>query len=111
MLATYVVGFLVVFIIFWSMGDRAPARETFTKFSDPMGWGSYGVAMWVGSLSASDALLGADSAAHLAEELEDASWVLPRSMIATAALGYTTCFLMVVSEFSISLVVVSWCVC
>lgn len=97
MLTVYVFGFFAVLITFWVMGDKAPARETFLEFSDPNGWGSYGVAMWVGSLSASGALLGADSAAHLAEELKEASWVLPRSMITTAAVGYTCCFLMVIS--------------
>jgi choline transport protein len=80
------------------MGDKAPAKDVWFEFSDYSGWGSYGVATLVGSLGASGALLGSDSAAHLAEELKEASWVLPRSMIATAAVNYSLTFLMTVSK-------------
>ena len=54
--------------------------------------------MLVGSLGASSALVGADSAVHLGEELKDASWVLPRSMTACAAFNYLLTFVMVISE-------------
>lgn len=40
------------------MGDRAPARATFTEFTDYSGWGSDGVAMWIGTSGASGAFLG-----------------------------------------------------
>ena len=97
MLTIHIFGFFAVFIVMWVMGDKSPSHDVWTQFSDLEGWGSYGVAALVGSLGASGSLLGSDSAAHLAEELKDAAWVLPRSMIVTAAANYSLTFLIVVS--------------
>ena len=99
MLAIHVLGFCAIFIVAWVMGEKSPTKQVWTEFSDYSGWGSYGVATLVGSVGASGALLGSDSAAHLAEELKEASWVLPRSMVATAAVNYSLTFTMIVSEF------------
>ena len=98
MLVIHIFGFLAVLIVLWVMGDRAPTKEVWTNFEDPMGWGSIGTAMLVGSLGASGSLLGSDSAAHLGEELQDASFVLPRSMVTAAAANYSLTFIMVVSK-------------
>ena len=84
------------------MGDQAPASKTFTEFSDPSGWGSVGLTTLIGSLAPSGALLGADCAAHLAEELKNASWVLPRSMLVTAAANYSFTFIMAISKSRMS---------
>jgi choline transport protein len=43
MLALHVFAFIAVFTVLWVMGDRAPAREVFTEWSDPQGWGSVSV--------------------------------------------------------------------
>ncbi|KAK4580113.1 hypothetical protein LTR86_000316 [Recurvomyces mirabilis] len=102
MLAIHVMGFFAIFIIMWVMGDKSPTKQVWTEFADPSGWGSYGVATLVGSLGASGALLGSDSAAHLAEELKDAAWVLPRSMVATAAVNYSLTFIMVVTFMTVN---------
>lgn len=99
MLAIHIFGFCAVLVVMWVMGDKSPSKEVWTHFSDHSGWGSYGVATLVGSLGASGALLGSDSAAHLAEELKDAAWVLPRSMVATAAVNYTLTLVVVVYVF------------
>ena len=98
MIIIHICSFIAVMAVLWSMGDTAPAYETFTQFSDPSGWGSYGLAMLIGSLGASGSLVGTDCAAHLAEELKDASWVLPRSMVVAAAANYSLCFVMVISK-------------
>jgi choline transport protein len=44
MLVIHVFAFLAVFIIFWVMGDNAPAGPAFVEFSDPQGWGSVSIA-------------------------------------------------------------------
>jgi len=95
MLILHVFIFFAVFIVLWVMGDKAPNDETFFQFDDWSGWGSVGIATMIGSGVAATATLGSDSSAHLAEELKDASWVLPRSMAVTAAVNYLLCFLMV----------------
>jgi hypothetical protein len=58
----------------------------------------YGVAMLVGSLSATGSTIGSDSSIHLSEELQEAAWVLPRSMVTSAAVNYTLAFLMLISK-------------
>ncbi|PPJ60931.1 hypothetical protein CBER1_06199 [Cercospora berteroae] len=101
MFVIYVFAYIAVLTVLWVMGDRAPARATFTEFTDYSGWGSDGVAMWIGTSGATGAFLGSDSAAHLAEELQDAAWVLPRSMVATAAFNYVSCLFMVITYLTV----------
>ena len=95
MLVIHVFAFLAVFVTLWVMGDRAPTQEVWLQFSDFSGWGETTLATMIGTSSSSVSLLGSDSAAHLAEELKDASWVLPRSMAVTAVVNYSLCFLIV----------------
>jgi len=40
MLVIHVFAFIAIFTVLWVMGDRAPASEVFTGWSDPQGWGS-----------------------------------------------------------------------
>lgn len=98
MVVFHIFAFVAVLCVLWVMGDKAPAQQTFTEFTDHSGWGSKGLAMWIGTLSATGSLLGSDCAAHLAEELQDASRVLPRSMVVTAITNYAFSFLMVISK-------------
>ena len=71
----------------------APKSDTsvLTSFSSN-GWSSPGVASLVGISAAIGDLIGADSSVHLAEELKNAAWILPRSMIATAMMNYVLGF-------------------
>jgi hypothetical protein len=48
----------------------------------------------------SAALIGADAAVHLAEELKDAAYVLPRAMVSSALINYATAFIMIISFVS-----------
>ena len=45
-------------------------------------------------------LIGADAAVHLAEELEDASYMLPRAMISSALINYATGWVMIITLVS-----------
>jgi choline transport protein len=40
MMVIHVFAFIAVFTVLWVMGDRAPASEVFTEWTDPQGWGS-----------------------------------------------------------------------
>ena len=62
-----------------------------TTFSSN-GWSSPGVASLVGIGAAVGDLIGADSSVHLSEELKNAAWILPRSMVATALINYVLGF-------------------
>ncbi|KAF2213584.1 hypothetical protein CERZMDRAFT_67040 [Cercospora zeae-maydis SCOH1-5] len=101
MFVIYIFGFIAVMTVLWVMGDRASARSTFTEFTDYSGWGSDAIAMWVSTSGANGALIGSDCAAHLAEEVQDAAWVLPRSMVATAGATYVFSLLMVITYLTV----------
>ena len=83
----HVFGFFAFLVIFWVMGPRAPAEETFTTFADDNNWGSLGLATLIGIVGPSTTYLGSDSAVHLSEELKDASYVLPRAMVSAAIIN------------------------
>ena len=72
-----------------------------TNFQNFGGWSSVGAATIVGQLAAAGAFIGADSAAHMAEEVRDASLTVPRMMIGTVALngllGFVTILTLVYS--------------
>ncbi|KAK8086710.1 amino acid transporter [Apiospora phragmitis] len=101
-----VLGFVAFLAVLWSMAPGAVKEESgkddrkkkaWTEFQDNAGWGDVGLATLVGILGPSVTLIGADSACHLSEEVRDASWVLPRSMVVTAAINYTVGFVMTVT--------------
>jgi len=83
-LVLHVLGFFAVLIPLWVLGKPAPAREVFFTFQDGGGWGNQGLSCLVGMLSAVFTFLGPDSAAHMSEELRDASRTLPLAMVWTA---------------------------
>jgi choline transport protein len=99
-LVLHVFGFFAFLVVLWVMGPRSNVHDTWTKFEDPSGWGSTGLATLVGILGPILSLGSADLAIHLAEEVEDASRVVPRAMIATSAVNYTLAFIMTVTVFS-----------
>ncbi|PSK55252.1 Choline transport protein [Elsinoe australis] len=96
----HIFGFFAVFVILWVMGPRSSPSHVFTEFQDNAGWGSIGLACLVGISSPVITLVGADSSCHLSEELKNASWVLPRAMIATAFTNYALGFLMTITLMS-----------
>jgi choline transport protein len=96
-LVLHIFGFFAVFITMWVLGPRTPVSEVFSSFQDNAGWNSIGLSVLVGQLSPIFALLGSDAAAHMSEELQDASYVLPRAMIWTVISNSTLGFLMLIT--------------
>ncbi|TKA68828.1 hypothetical protein B0A55_08729, partial [Friedmanniomyces simplex] len=81
-------GFVAFLAILWVMGPKAGGYETFFNFQDQNEWGSKGLATLVGIIGPVATFIGGDSAVHLAEELQDASYVLPRAMVTGCAINY-----------------------
>lgn len=88
-LVLHVVGFFAFLIPLWVVAPKAPASEVFGSFQNFGGWSSIGAACVIGQLSATGSLGGPDSAAHLAEEVHNASLTVPRMMMATLFLNGT----------------------
>jgi amino acid transporter len=102
---THCFGFVAFLVILWVMGPKAgeyrrvqpalicvlistDAHATFFDFQNQSGWPSKGVATLVGIIGPVATFIGGDSAVHLAEELQDASYVLPRAMVTGCAINY-----------------------
>ena len=86
----HVLGFVAFIAILWVMGPGpgTSAYDVFFTFSDDNGWGSPGLAALVGLIGPIATFIGGDPAVHLAEELQDASYVLPRAMVSASGINY-----------------------
>lgn len=96
----HVFGFFAFIVVLWVMGPRSDTKAVWTEFQDNGNWGNIGLSCLVGMTGPVITLIGADSACHLSEELKDAAWVLPRSMVATAIVNYIMGFVMTVTVMS-----------
>jgi amino acid transporter len=103
-LILHILGFFAIIIPLVVLAPRASAKEVFFTFNsgkyDPSGerpWSSTGLACLVGIIGPTVSLLGSDAATHMSEELQDASYTLPRAMIATGIFNGTLGFAMLVA--------------
>lgn len=99
-LILHVSGFVAFVVVLWIMAPHSDPKTVWTNFEDNSGWGSVGLSTLVGILGPIVTLIGSDSSCHLAEELKDAAWVLPRAMVATALINYALGFVMTVTIMS-----------
>lgn len=96
-LIIHVFGFFGILIPLWALGSRKSADAVFTEFTNFYGWPSQGVSCLVGIIGPIYSLIGPDSAVHMAEEIKDASRVLPLGMMWTLVLNGVTGFIMVIT--------------
>jgi choline transport protein len=90
-------GFLAILIPLWVLAPKNSANDVFTTFTDGGNWGNTGLSCLVGMLSPIFALIGPDSATHMSEEINDASYVLPRAMLWTLIINGTLGYVMLVT--------------
>lgn len=96
-LIIHILGFFAVLIPLWVLGPRASPAEVFTSFHNLGGWSTTGLAFFVGLLSPVYTLIGADSAVHMSEEINDASVVLPKAIMWAAAVNGTLGWVMIIT--------------
>ncbi|PNH45154.1 hypothetical protein VD0004_g2653 [Verticillium dahliae] len=77
----HIVGFFVVMIPLWVLCDKNSARDVFLTFQDQSGWDNMGAAYLTSQIYIMWCCFGSDSVVHIAEEVENASIVVPRAMI------------------------------
>lgn len=74
-------AFFPVVIILLVLAPKRSTKDVFLTFSDNgAGWPNVGLSTLVGQVSAIFSVLGSDSVAHMAEEVQDSSIVVPRAM-------------------------------
>ena len=79
----HIAGFFAVIIPLWVMGDRSTSSNVFTLFQDNMMWGNLSLAVVIGLTGAASTFVGVEAGAHMAEEVRNAAYVIPRAMMWT----------------------------
>lgn len=100
LLVLHILGGLAIIITLWKLAPIANAGDVWFQFTNAGGWSSDGASTMVGLLSPVISTLGYDSVVHMAEEVRDSSYTLPRALLSSfgfnAALGFvmavTLCF-------------------
>lgn len=81
-------AFLAVLVPLVYFSPHGSAKDVFASFANNAGWESNGLSWFIGfSLSANLPLIGYDGPAHLAEEVRNASTIVPWCMISTVLLN------------------------
>ncbi|KAL6714501.1 hypothetical protein ACLMJK_007926 [Lecanora helva] len=86
-LIIHICGFFGIIIPLVCTASHGSAKDVFTHFVNSGEWSSQGLAFFVGIPTGVYSFLGADSACHMAEEIPNATAVVPRVMIATTLLN------------------------
>ncbi|KAK4506653.1 hypothetical protein PRZ48_000385 [Zasmidium cellare] len=77
----HVVGFLAIVITLWVVAPHGGARDTLLRFASTSGWENVGLASMIGVVNPIGSLCGYDCVVHMAEEVQDASLVIPKALI------------------------------
>ncbi|KAK3353305.1 amino acid permease [Lasiosphaeria hispida] len=96
-LIVHVLGFFAVLVPLWVLAPRADPSVVFTEFLNLGGWETNGLSFMVGLLGPVYTLIGADSAVHMAEEIKDASIVLPKAIMWAATVNGSLGFIMTIT--------------
>ncbi|KAF7915329.1 uncharacterized protein EAE98_011195 [Botrytis deweyae] len=96
-LILHLIGFFVIIIPLWVMGPRGDPNTVLLNFTNDGGWSSKGLAAMIGLVSPMSVLIGYDCSVHLSEEIQDASWVVPRAIMWSVGPNATMGFLMAVT--------------
>lgn len=80
-LVLHFLAFLVIFATILALAPKNSAHDVFNNIENNGGWSSTGLSMMVGQIGILYTMAGADSAVHMAEEVEDSSVTVPRAMV------------------------------
>ena len=94
-LILHTLGFFAVLIPLVILAPKGSVSFVFQDFANQAGWSSNGLAWFVGIISTNLPFIGYDGPCHMAEEVQNASTIVPWCMIATIALngvlGFAIC--------------------
>ncbi|KAI1409796.1 putative GABA permease [Hypoxylon sp. FL1857] len=85
-LVLHILGFFAILIPLVCLAPHSDA-SFFTTFVNSGGWSTQGLSFMVGLPTSVFSLIGADSAVHMAEEIRDASTVVPRTIMISVVLN------------------------
>ncbi|KAE8348933.1 amino acid/polyamine transporter I [Aspergillus coremiiformis] len=96
-LILHVIGLFAIIIPLWVLAPRKNAKAVFTEFNNGGGWNSPGTATLVGLSATVTSMIGYDCSVHMSEEIKDASYTLPKAMMASVGLNGVLGLVMVVT--------------
>ncbi|THC91345.1 hypothetical protein EYZ11_009183 [Aspergillus tanneri] len=86
-------AFFPVIVTLLVLAPKVKAVDVFTGFTDyGAGWPDISLTVMVGQVSSMFVVLGSDSVAHMSEEIENASVVVPKSMVSAFLLNIPFAF-------------------
>lgn len=89
-------GWIAVVVFLWVLAPHADAKDVFTGFTSE-GWEPIGLSLMIGQITSVYFLILSDSAAHLAEEVRDASRSVPKAMMGSFYLNALVGFIVLIT--------------
>ncbi|TKX18668.1 amino acid permease-16 [Elsinoe australis] len=91
--AIHVAAYFGYIVPIWTSGaPRASHAQVWTEFQNEGGWSSITLAILIGQLSGIGNQTGVDTAAHMSEEVKDASATIPKAIMATYLINFVLLF-------------------
>ncbi|MCJ1462540.1 hypothetical protein MMC07_001142 [Pseudocyphellaria aurata] len=82
-LVIHILGFFGILIPLVYLAPHGTPKDVFATFNNGGGWSSTGLSFFVGLTTSLYSFIGIDAATHMAEEIENATTIIPHSMIAS----------------------------
>ncbi|KAJ6787680.1 hypothetical protein PWT90_08378 [Aphanocladium album] len=95
--ALSLLAFVAFLVPIWVNAPMADSQDVWGKFVDSGDWGNLGLSVMVGQLPAIAAFQGIDTAAHMSEEVRQASDSVPKVMLSVLFFNFLETLLVVVT--------------
>ncbi|ORX96239.1 putative GABA permease [Clohesyomyces aquaticus] len=96
-LVLHIVGFFAILIVLVYLAPKTPSEVVFHTVINGGGFSSNAQSIMVGAVTLMYNFNGVDAATHMAEEIENATVVIPRAMILTVFINGFTGFAMLIA--------------
>ncbi|OAQ95753.1 hypothetical protein LLEC1_07346, partial [Akanthomyces lecanii] len=95
--ALSLMAFVAFLVPIWVNAPLADSKDVWAGWEDKGGWGNLGLSVMVGQLPAIAAFQGIDTAAHMSEEVRQASDSVPKVMLAVLFFNFLETLIVVVT--------------
>ncbi|KAH8696441.1 amino acid/polyamine transporter I [Talaromyces proteolyticus] len=86
-LSIHIVGFFAILIPLVYLAPHSSAEFVFTEFANSSGWSSNGLVWFIALMSSNLPFIGYDGPCHMAEEIQNASIIVPWCMVSTVMIN------------------------
>ncbi|TQV91239.1 GABA permease [Cordyceps javanica] len=95
--AIHVMVYFAILIPIWVNAPEATHSQVWTQFENRGDWNSMALSILIGQLPGITCHAGVDAAAHMSEEVRNASTAVPQAMLITFAINFALLFPMIVT--------------